>query len=113
MTRYQIRARVLPDGLPMTIVGRDALALERLLAAGERGCTPITEPAPRCRTMIWKLRTKHGLVIETIDEDHGGQFAGTHARYVLRSNVEILPAEPGRRRHERRAHLHLKAAYPD
>ena len=96
MSRYQIRARVLPDGLPMTIVGRDAWALERLLAAGERGCTPITQPAPRWSHYVWKLRTKHGLVVETIDEGHGGTFAGTHARYVLRSDVEILPAEAGK-----------------
>lgn len=89
--RYHIRARVLPDGEPITIVGRDAWALERLLDAGEVGCTPITQPAPRWSHYVWKLRTKYGIVIETIDEAHGGTFAGSHARYVLRSNVEVLP----------------------
>ncbi|MEC5322756.1 winged helix domain-containing protein [Aurantimonas sp. A3-2-R12] len=90
--RYSIRARVLPDGQPMTIVGRDAWALEQLLAAGERGCTPIDRPAPRWSHYVWKLRTKHGIVIETIDESHGGTFAGHHARYVLWSEVEVLSA---------------------
>lgn len=88
--RYTIRARILPDGLPMTIVGRDAWALEQLLAAGEVGCTPITRPAPRWSHYVWKLRTKHGLVIHTDDEAHGGQFAGHHGRYTLVSQVEIL-----------------------
>lgn len=91
--RYNIRARILPDGKPMTLIGRDAWALEELLKAGERGCTPIDRPAPRWSHYVFKLRTKHGLVIETIEEAHGGQFSGTHARYVLRSNVEILTSE--------------------
>lgn len=90
--RHSIRARILPDGLPMTIVGRDAWCLERLLAAGKKGCTPIEQPAPRWSHYVWKLRTKHGIVVETIDEPHGGTFSGHHARYVLRSEVEILPA---------------------
>lgn len=93
MSRYQIRVRKLPDGTPQTIVGRDAWALEQLLAAGERGCTPIDRPAPRWSHYVWKLRTKHGITVETIDEGHGGQFAGHHARYVLRSAVEILTDE--------------------
>ncbi|RIY03493.1 hypothetical protein D3218_01670 [Aureimonas flava] len=90
MSRYTVLARILPDGQPMTIIGRDAWCLERLLAAGARGCTPIEQPAPRWSHYVWKLRTRHGIVVETIDEGHGGQFAGTHARYVLRSNIEIL-----------------------
>lgn len=90
MSRYTIRVRKLPDGIPQTIIGRDAWALEQLLVAGERGCTPIERPAPRWSHYVWKLRTKHGVIVETIDEGHGGQFAGTHARYVLRSEVEIL-----------------------
>jgi hypothetical protein len=30
------------------------------------------------------------LDIETIHEPHAGPFAGNHARYVLRSEVEIV-----------------------
>lgn len=93
MARHKIRARVLPDGRTMTIVGRDAWALERLLQAGERGCTPIDQPAPRWSHYVFKLRTKYRLAVETINEAHGGTYAGSHARYVLRSDVEILPAE--------------------
>lgn len=93
MSRYAIRVRKLPDGVPQTIIGRDAWCLEQLLDAGEKGCTPIDRPAPRWSHYVWKLRTKHGIIVETIDEAHGGTYAGHHARYVLRSEVEILQDE--------------------
>lgn len=93
MSRYKILARKLPDGAPQTVVGRDAWALEQLLAAGEKGCTPIDRPAPRWSHYIYKLRSVHGFIIETIEESHAGTFAGSHGRYVLRSRVEILPAD--------------------
>ena len=96
MSRYTIRARVLPDGAPMTIVGRDADTLEKLIDAGPRGLTPIEYPAPRWSHYVFKLR-RAGIVIETIDESHGGTFSGTHARYVLRSEVEILPPAEDRK----------------
>lgn len=91
MARYQIHARTLPDGHPMTIIGRDADTLEKLIAAGPRGLTTIEYPAPRVSHYVFKLR-RMGIVIETVDEPHGGKFSGTHGRYILRSEVEILPA---------------------
>jgi hypothetical protein len=54
------------------------------------GCTPITTPGPRWSGYVHKLRHRHGLEIQTIDEEHGGPYAGTHARYVLRSRVEFV-----------------------
>ena len=70
----------------IAVSGRDRWALERLMDAGARGCTPIDEPAPRWSGYVFNLR-QMGVEIETIHERHGGPFAGTHARYVLRSNV--------------------------
>ena len=87
--RYQIRARVLPEGKPITIMGRNADTLEKLLDADERGLTTIEYPAPRVAHYIYRLRGM-GFVIETIDEAHGGPFPGHHARYRLVSKVEIL-----------------------
>lgn len=87
--KLTIAARILPDGATIKVVGRDAWALRNLVMAGTRGCTPIDNPAPRWAHYTWKLR-RAGFVIETIDEKHGGQFAGSHARYVLRSQVEIV-----------------------
>lgn len=75
--------------LPMTFIGRDAWALDHLIRAGERGCTPITTPGPRWSHYVFKLR-RAGVNVETVDEDHGGPFAGSHARYVLRSSVRIV-----------------------
>lgn len=66
--------------------GRNRWALEELMAAGERGCTPIDNPAPRWSGYTHVLRDM-GVPIETIAERHGGPFAGTHARYVLRATV--------------------------
>ena len=73
---------------PRTIhlLGRERWALETLAAAGARGVTPITDPAPRWSSYVHKLRAE-GVAIETLTEPHGGPFAGTHGRYVLRSAV--------------------------
>lgn len=73
---------------PPTILisGRDRWALECLIAAGEKGCTPIDTPGPRWSGYVFNLRAL-GVVIETVTEAHGEPFSGTHARYVLRSHV--------------------------
>lgn len=69
--------------------GRNRWALESLMFAGQRGCTPIDNPAPRWSAYVHRLR-EAGLVIETLIEPHCGVFAGTHARYVLRVRVELV-----------------------
>ncbi len=66
--------------------GRDRWALECLMAAGDKGCTPIDTPGPRWSGYVRKFRVA-GVAIETIHEPHTGTFPGTHARYVLRSKV--------------------------
>lgn len=73
-----------------TLTGRDAWALSRLITAKEKGVTPVSEPTgPRWSAYIHNLRGM-GLDIETISERHGGAFPGTHARYVLHSDVQLL-----------------------
>jgi hypothetical protein len=82
--------RVTPEGGdPFTIIAKDreAWALDRLRAAGPKGCTPRTEPAPRWSACVRKLR-EHGVPIETSREDHGGDFPGTHGRHVLRATAQ-------------------------
>jgi hypothetical protein len=76
----------------LELAGREEWALSELLSAGNLGCTPIDNPGPRWSDYIHKLRKKRGLVIETVTEPNGGEFAGFHARYVLRSRVERLGA---------------------
>lgn len=71
----------------LTLAGRNRWALEQLIRAGRRGCTPIKNPSPRLSAYIHNLR-KLGVKIETLTERHEGPYAGTHARYVLRAQVE-------------------------
>lgn len=92
--KLHVIAKIEPDGGVHDVVGRDAWALMNLIDAGKRGCTPIDHPGPRWSAYVWKLRGM-GFTIETIHEDHGGPFSGTHARYVLHSAVTIV-AEKGR-----------------
>ncbi|RDJ20147.1 hypothetical protein DWF00_16695 [Bosea caraganae] len=77
------------DPAPRVFRGRDAWALNNLIAAGEKGCTPIDHPGPRWSHYVFKLRGG-GIGIETIDEKHGGPYAGSHARYVLRTPVTVI-----------------------
>ena len=82
------------SGEPFTIVvgGRTKWALTELLNAGSRGVTPITNPAPRWSAYIRKLRLLD-VEVETVWLDHGGDFAGRHGKYVLRSGVALARAE--------------------
>jgi hypothetical protein len=83
----QIRDRL--GDTEKTVTGRDGWALHALIECGPRGVTPIDNPAPRWSHYVFKLRGG-GFDIATIDEPHGGAFAGSHARYVLRSPVTVL-----------------------
>ena len=84
--------RITPEGgessFLIFVKGREAWALQRLLEAGKRGCTPIEQPAPRWSAYIHKLRER-GVPIETIHETHGGPYAGTHGRYVMRAAAAL------------------------
>lgn len=69
------------------VSGRLQWTLERLVRAGPKGCTAIDYPAPRWSGYVHQLR-KLGLPIITINEKHGGEFPGTHARYILQAAVQ-------------------------
>jgi hypothetical protein len=88
--RLSVTARIMPDGTPFEVQGRTAWALLELVAAGESGCTPIDHPGPRWSAYVFNLKREQGLAIQTITEAHRGPFAGTHARYVLRTPVAII-----------------------
>jgi hypothetical protein len=87
------------DVRTITPAGRDAWALSSLIFAGADGCTPIDNPGPRWSGYVFKLKRIYGLNIESITEMHGGDYAGKHARYVLRSRVAFAdPADEARAR---------------
>lgn len=73
----------------VSVRGRDAWALKQLLDAGSKGCTPIDNPAPRWSHYIWKLR-QAGIPVETVTENHGGEYPGHHAKYRLTVPVRIV-----------------------
>ena len=79
----------LSDGTEIWFKGRDAWALNELHRAGLDGCTPITHVGQRWSSYVLKLR-QAGIEVETIHEQHGGPYRGHHARYVLRSPIEIV-----------------------
>jgi hypothetical protein len=85
------------DVRTITPAGRDAWALGELITAGPEGCTPIDHPGPRWSGYVFKLKRFYRLSIETVTEMHGGEYAGKHARYVLRSKVQFAnPADAAR-----------------
>ena len=73
----------------LALRGRNLWAMKQLMDAGAVGCTPINNPAPRWSAYIHNLRC-FGVHIRTITEQHGGEFAGNHARYVLVSDVAVV-----------------------
>ena len=78
------------DGTRGTAIGRYGDTLRALVVAGKRGVTPLERPAPRWSHYVHILRREHDLAIETVTEPHGGDFPGTHGRYVLREEIQLL-----------------------
>lgn len=76
-------------GTVKRFTGRVAWTLMKLVGVGEKGIAPIGYPAPRWSQYVHLLR-RGGIEIETIEEQHGGPYAGRHGRYVLRTTVEVL-----------------------
>ena len=78
-----------PALIPLTLTKRAEFFLEEMLGAGAEGITTIDYPGVRVGDAIFKLR-KAGVAIDTAYEQHGGEFAGNHGRYILRSKVVRL-----------------------
>lgn len=81
-----------PDDL--TAIGRDGWMLLKLVKAGDAGVTSIENIGPRASHYVLKLR-RMGVQIETKSESHGGVFAGSHGRYILRSKVKVVDLAGG------------------
>lgn len=83
-----------PNKKPFNICvrGRQRWALDCLLNAGNKGCTPIDTPGPRWSGYVIDLQ-ELGVQIETISQPNDGPFAGKHARYVRRSRVQLVEGD--------------------
>ena len=77
------------SGTIHTVTGRVAWTLQKLLSAGESGIITAAFPGTRLSEYVRLLRNK-GVHIETLRERHGGEFPGTHGRYVLRSRITVV-----------------------
>ncbi len=76
----------------------EAWALERLIEAGEDGCTPVSHPAPNWHGLVQRLRAKD-IAIGCVPEPNDGTYPGFLVRYFLRASVrEIPPATADRLR---------------
>ena len=73
--------------------GRKGWALRLLYDAGEKGVSPTDFPAPRWSSYVFDLR-QMGLDIETVRQPQWGSYSSTLTRYVLRSDVVVLPIIP-------------------
>ena len=81
-----------PTPIPLALTKRAEFFLEEMLAAGPEGITTIDYPGVRVGDAVFKLR-KAGVNVETRYEEHGGDFAGHHGRYILRSRIVRLRAD--------------------
>jgi hypothetical protein len=85
-----IQVRTPLSAQPKRIHGRCAWTLRRLIKAGPNGLSSAEVPAGlRLSAYILKLR-RAGIGIVTMQERHGGDFAGTHGRYRLSQSIEIV-----------------------
>lgn len=92
-SQYSIRVQRLndgePEGMPITLNGRAAWMLQKLIDAGKTGVTTLENPAPRVGHYLYSLRKK-GFTISTTYEAHAGEFSGVHGRYRLESEIKVL-----------------------
>jgi hypothetical protein len=90
------RYRFKHDDRTITVKGRECQTLDRLIAAGKQGITSLDHPGIRLAAYIFDLRRDFGILIQTDNENHGGEFAGSHARYTLVSEIECVGDEDAR-----------------
>lgn len=86
----KIRAKIETgeNAIILHLRGRIAWTLCELVKAGNRGITPMHNPAPRVSHYVMCLRRK-GVVIDTDMQPHGGAFPGEHGVYRLKSAVTL------------------------
>jgi hypothetical protein len=78
--------------ITLHLKGRLAWMMLELVKAGDKGITPLHNPAPRVSHYVMTLRRK-GVAIDTQMQAHGGAFPGEHGVYRLKSAVTIEQVE--------------------
>jgi hypothetical protein len=92
-TMFLARTPYRSQQFPITVPSGQLLqTLEALIHCGATGCSFFDNPAPRWSSYIHRLRTR-GFDIQTVRENHEGQFPRYHARYFLLSEVTRVAGE--------------------
>ena len=94
MSQITLTIRKPQDPTPYTLTGRNAWAMRELILSGEKGCTPIDNPAPAWAAYVQNLRGM-GFNIVTVIEPHGGPYKGHHGRYVSQDDLSIVEWREG------------------
>jgi hypothetical protein len=68
------------------------MKIKAKIETGDKGITPLHNPAPRVSHYVMTLRRK-GVAIDTDKQAHGGAFPGEHGAYRLKSAVTIEQVE--------------------
>jgi hypothetical protein len=90
----KIKAKIETSDAPITLhlKGRLAWTMLELVKAGDKGITPLHNPAPRVSHYVMTLRRK-GVAIDADIQAHDGAFPGEHGIYRLKSTVTIKQVE--------------------
>jgi hypothetical protein len=90
----KIKENIETGDAPLTLhlKGRLAWAVLELVNVGDKGTTPLHNPALSVSYYVMILRRK-GVVIETEMHSHGGAFPGEHGVYRLKSTVMLELSE--------------------
>ena len=100
-----------PNGnLTVEVEGRIAWAIEVLSNAGRQGVSRMEHASTSLPVYVHKLRHSYGLAIRTVMEQHGGTYAGPHARYFLKTPLTVTALPPETRKPATAATV--RASYP-
>jgi hypothetical protein len=91
--RFKVTARILPDSMPFTLRGQEALTLVTLNNLRNQGVTVFDFQGGvgyRLAAYIHTLAKRRFLNIEMMREKHDG---GWHGRWFLKSQIEIISVD--------------------
>lgn len=81
------------DGSEISLSGRPAWMLHRLMRSPGGITTAELPPGVRVSHFVWKLRTAYGVGVVTETQAHCGDFPGWHAVYRLSEPLRLIRAE--------------------
>ena len=90
--KIKVKIETSDTPIMLHLQGRLAWTMLELVKAGDKGITPLHNPAPRVSHYVMTLRRK-GVAIDTEMQTHGGAFPGEHGVYRLKSVVTIEQVE--------------------